>query len=877
MNPRATLDDLVGAIVDGVDPDWTEVESQELGNHEKKFIQGLRIVAGVSAVHRTHSAPDPLDDAAGDLSLAAEASAPLGRLAHFDLLEVIGEGTFGKVFRARDTRLGRTVALKVLKPEVSSQAALVKRMLHEARALAAISDPHVVTVFEADVYDGCAGLCMEYIKGQTLEELLARQGRFSAEEANLVGQHVCRALAAVHGAGLVHRDVKARNVMRAEYGRHVLMDFGAGVSGARVEAGGVPALTGTPLYLAPEVLAGAAATVASDIYAVGVLLYHLTTGSYPINAGSIEAIREAHRRGDRSNLHDSRPDLPDAFVRLVNRALAPDPQQRFATAGAMRSELKQVFSAAADPAPVAPGVEAPGRAPEGPGLLHRAGFSRVSRRVFAAAAAVALLVVAALVWTGTRPGSGRGAPATGAARLAVLPLRNLTGGPDWRVDAVTEDLMTTFGMIPGVQVAGWTSVQTVSRGSAVSAEEIASALNVTWLLEGSVRQAPDETDQMVVTLRLLHAGSAAPAWTTSVTKRASDLFAVARDAVDGVCERMGVAVNAEARTRALVPHSQNSEARDAYLQARFLMRNERYDNLLAAQSQFERAVQLDPGYGLAYAWLGKCYHEQEIEQVKPVNIARPLAVAALQRALELDDTLADAHTHMGDLQLNYDWNWQDAGRSYTRAIQLNPNSITARMQYSKYLAALGRVDEGIREARVAQDLDPVSPATGNLALLLYYGRQYGESIELYSRRLQMMPGLAQIHFSLGRAYAAQGEFDQAIAQLERTIELGGGAAKNPLDVVELARTYAQAGRSERARELIAPIESSPALMTPRVQAYVGFVYAALGDNDRAFELFQSALNGRFGVLLWAQVDPRLDNLRNDPRYEDMLRVMGLRR
>jgi TolB-like protein/tetratricopeptide (TPR) repeat protein len=852
MKREGELLDLIAAVVDGGSPDWTEVDSRDFTEEEREFVRNLRLVAGVSEVHRTHAAepgtPDP-----------AEPVRAGQRWGRFELLERIGEGGFGEVYRARDPQLHRTVAVKVLKRELASEEQLVNRVLTEGRALAALDHPNIVKVYEADVHEGRAGLCMEYVQGRTLEEQLAVDGPFGAHEATLVGQQVCRALAAVHMAGQVHRDVKPRNVMRAQGGRVVLMDFGAGLLPGTSDAK-QPGVTGTPLYLAPELLAHEAATPQTDVYAVGVLLFHLVTRAYPVTGASLDELRDAHRRGARRNLHDLRPDLGDKFVQVVERAIAPKPGDRFATAGAMLSALTDALGTRTRDVIVSD-VAVPAR-------VRR---SRMSVRSFAIAAGLLVVVVGAGLWRvrDTPPAPAAGGP----IRLAVLPLRNLTGGPDWRVDAVTDDLMTSLGSVPGMQVSGWTSVFAVAKDGR-SVGEIGKALNVTWLIEGSVRPTADSSDQAVVTIRLLHAGSGAPEWTATFTKRVQDLFTVAREVASEIPGKIGMAV-VEARTAVPVEHSQNIEARDAYLQARFLMRNLTRENLLQARELLETAIRLDPDYAQAYAALAKCFTGLEAEQVMSLSEARSRALPAVNRALDLNSGLAEAHSTLGDLRLLYETDWSGAEAAYRRSVELAPGQPVGREQFARYLAARGRIDEAIREARIAAEADPLSAAIGTLAIMMYYARRHDEAIALFQRRAEAMPGLPLVHFSVARAYAANGQFDAAIRELQRAIDLRGGPDTSSLDVAELARTYAQAGRVEEARRLLGEIERGWPETLSMKQEYLGYIYAALGDKDRAFSLFNNAIDEQPRALLWARVDPRLDSVRDDQRYVAMLQRLGL--
>jgi eukaryotic-like serine/threonine-protein kinase len=363
---------VAASISDGAGVDWERVEQKPVDAHETQVLRELRVLDQIAAFHRSPGPPsfepgqddrvpaegswlaiDPSSQPAGAPDAGGEVvDEGLQTWGHLAVLEKIGEGAFGAVYRARDDKLQREVALKLMWPAELDAPSRSSRALKEARLLARVRHPNVATVYGADQIRGRVGLWMELVKGRTLAELLRAQGPFSAREAALVGLDLCRALAAVHGAGLLHGDVKAHNVMREEGGRTVLMDFGTGKDLSQDRAprhqGAADDFAGTPLYLAPEVFEGHARTTATDIYSLGVLLYHLVTGSYPVEGRTREEVERAHRLQERRHLRDVRPDLPEEFVHTVQRALDPDPRQRYQSAGAFESALARFLGATAE-------------------------------------------------------------------------------------------------------------------------------------------------------------------------------------------------------------------------------------------------------------------------------------------------------------------------------------------------------------------------------------------------------------------------------------------------------------------------------------------------------------------------------------------------
>src|SRR5262245_4201909 len=374
------------SIADGSAIDWNAVEAAA-SPEDQAMIDQLRILSELATLHRT--IPMGAPTAPHPFPTRRKPAPPNNRWARLDLIELIGGGASGEVYRAWDRQLEREVALKLLRSDEVEADPQTSRILTEGRLLARVRHPNVVTVHGVTVHDGRLGLWMELVHGATLEDVLSKQGPFSAREATLIGMDVCRALAAIHAAGLIHRDIKAPNIMREHGGRIVLMDFGTGRDVSPEKSDAAPDLAGTPLYLAPEILSGESAGPRTDIYSCGILLYHLVTGSFPVRAGTMDELKTAHARGVRTRLRDARPDLPIAFVRVVDRAIASDPAERYASAGALEEDLVKSLDDA--------------QRPSGPSTTERdAPSPRRQWRPTAILAIGAVLVLVALVWYAMR-------------------------------------------------------------------------------------------------------------------------------------------------------------------------------------------------------------------------------------------------------------------------------------------------------------------------------------------------------------------------------------------------------------------------------------------------------------------------------------------
>jgi len=863
---RESLLPLAESVADGTAIDWDEAATQ-VAPEDRAFVRQLGVLAKLTQIHGTLSeGPGPAVVPVG--AGASRTTPAVGTWAHLTLLERLGGGAYGEVYRAWDRQLQREVALKLLRgvqgveddPETS-------RITREGRLLARVRHPNVISVHGVDVHEGRVGLWMELLRGQTLEQILTTRGAFSAREAALVGIDLCRALAALHTAGLLHRDVKAENIIREDGGRIVLMDLGTGreidTSGRR----GLPDFAGTPLYIAPELFDGTPASEATDVYSLGILLYHLVTGSFPVWAQTVDELRQKHRTVPAIRLRDARADLPTVFVAVIDRAIAKNPVERYTTAGALEADLLRSIDDETLPVPVPTtnAKTATTRWRPGPG-----------RRAVAMAAIVAAVVVAGglIDWFVLRNrGVSPVAATTPIRSIAVLPLANVSGdsSQEYFADGMTDELIATLGQLPGVNVISRTSAMQF-KGTSKPVREIAQALNVDAVLEGTVlvttdARAGDEKAQKRVRIneRLILAGTDTQLWTRTFEHVLTDVLSIQSEVANAVATDLHVRLTPEAQRAIGAAGSQISDAQDAYLEGRSFLTNTNATTLMRAREALERAVRLDPRYARAHAALATAYVWLELAGALPRGEARMLAMNAARRALALDPNLPEAHAAVAVIEFYYDWNMADAGVEFRRALALNPNYSFARGEYAWYLAANGQIAEAVRQASLSADADPLSPeANGAVGMMLYFDRKYDDALRQILRSATLGPNGAQEHGGLSRVYAAKRDFPNAIREMQEAVRLSGNA---PVFVAGLAWVYAEAGNTAQARSVLGRAQTAD----PSVLA---LVYAALGDRARAFDLLDRSVGARSPGVLWARVDPRLDSIRADPRFAPLVAGLG---
>jgi serine/threonine protein kinase/tetratricopeptide (TPR) repeat protein len=842
------LDDVADAIADGRPVDWAALEARLGSRADTELLQELKLLEALASVHRADHSRTPAD---ADAPASLEPDA-LDSWGPFTDLRRLGNGSFGVVYRARDPRLERDVALKLLYRR-RTEATQVSAAVAEGRILARIQHPNVITVHGADVIDGVVGIWMELLAGRTLETELQQRGPFGAPEAALIGIDLCRALAAVHHAGLVHRDVKAQNVMRAAGGRIVLMDFGAGLEAAAVDA--VP--VGTPIYMAPELLDGGPPSTSGDLYALGVLLFKLVTGQFPIDAVDGPALREAVAAGRRRRLRDLRPDVPLPFILAVERATAPSPVDRVGSAAELEQLLERTLISSTTP--IAPVTLA------GTAIAPSAPPVRRSRRrallIGAAATGLAALLAAYEIVTDS-------GPAPSAIRsIAVLPFGNLTGQVDQEAtaDAMTQLLIGNLGQLQSLRVISQTSAMAY-KGSRKSLAAIAQELRVDGIVEGAIGRSGD---RLRVDVQLLRADEAR-IWGQTYQRPTADLFRVQGEIAAMIADAVKLSLTPEQRA-ALSQSPVQSRAQDAFLRGLHRLNDSRPESLRASLADLQDATRLDPTSARAFATLSQCYLRLGNREVMPQDEAYTEALKAATRAQQLDDTVAEAHTQLAEVKFYHEWNWTVARREYERALQLDPNNSHAMARYALFLSALRRSDDAIRYATLARDLDPLSPTVRFApGMAFFYARRYDRAVTEFSHLAEVPPFALSENdrFGLGRALAHSGQIAAAIREINQAIKIGGRLSPY---LTEIARLHAVSGNPGEARRMLQELEGKPSV----APANLAFVRIALGDIDQAFADLQRAVDRRSSVLLWCAVDPRLDPVRTDPRFQRLIAQVGI--
>ena len=825
-----TLLSAAGRIADGEQVDWGSITSSLPSEDQRAIADELAVVQQIAAGHRQLHQLLPVSSDTPPNLMPDRA-----RWGHLDLLNIVGRGSYGTVYRAWDTRLERLVALKLFHGASDPEA-----VMQEGRMLARVRHENVVTVYGADVVDGVAGLWMELIHGETLEHHVKTRGAMTAVEAATLSADVAEALGAVHSAGLLHCDIKAQNVVKESGGRVVLMDLGAGrVVPEAQDSDQLSDVAGTPRYMAPELFhGGATATRSTDVYSFGVMLYFLVSGAFPVDGKSLGELKQAHAMRRSNSLDRVRPGLPPAFLDLVSRATDRDPAQRPKSA----AELQTALAAIAAP------IAVPAAKPRSVGWWA------------AAAAAVVLLalVVARPIFIDHAP------PASDVRSIAVLPIKNLTGDPAkaYIADGMTEVLISNLARIRSFRVQSFAAVNPYRDGASATADT-AKKLGVELLLAGSVTHLDS---RMLVTLTLIDGASGVALWSDELSRDASGLVSGQSQLIRNMANALGVRVPDPEPLQARL----DAGAEDAYL--RGLARTLRAPaETQEAVADFRTATQLAPQF--APAWAELALAEVFVIDNAPLD-QRSSRVEEIRqfanRAIQLDPKFSRGYAARGLLELNQDWNFDAAEQTFRTAITEAPDDGFIRQRLAFLLAARGRLDEAIRFAQEGRALEPmVASRSIALAAMYYYARDFRQAEQEYRRALAIEPNSAVAQFGLGRVFADDGRAAEGAVEIERALARG----RFPEWLAEYARVLVLAGRTADAQRVIDELTAG------QRQPYLAqwaLIAAAQGDVERAFTLLDRAVTERSNSVLWLGVDPRVDPLRTDPRFDRLLTRIGLR-
>ena len=758
----------------------------------------------------------------------------------------------GVVYRAHDQRLERDVAIKVLPSGTLADDAARKQFRKEALVLSRLNHPNIATVYDFDSQDGIDYLVMELILGNDISQTVA-SGALGEKEIVSLGRQISEGLSAAHERGIIHRDLKPGNLRVTTDGRVKILDFGlARVTRQESAEGSTQSIATDPMagtlpYMAPEQLAGASPDRRSDIYAVGTILYEMATGQRPFNEKIATRLTDAILHRTAVPLRALNPNISPELERITLKCLEKDPSRRYHSARELEVDLRRLADG-----DTAPSIST-GHASRRPGKILW----------ITASGAIVLAMVLALPLIRRAERQPPVDNRTGINSLAVLPLANLSNDPtqEFFADGMTEELTTELAHISALRVISRTSTMQY-KDAHKPLPQIARELNVDAVIEGSVLRVGD---RVRITAQLIRAATDTHVWAESYERDLRDVLGLQEEVARNIAQQIQVTLTPEEKTALAANRPVDPEVHDLYLQGLYHLGRSDEEQLMQGIEYFERAVAKDPGYAPAYAGMAECYNTLSTNYWPPRE-AMPKAKAAALKALQLDENLSEAHSALGSVHYLYDWDWRATEEEAKRAMELNPNNASAYDVMANYLSATGRLEDSVAQIERAFAMNPRSvPIMMDRMVVTFMARRYEQAIADGQQAIASAPDAGTLHAWLSVPYALAGHDKEAMAEAETGYRLDN----NPLHESILAAAYAKGGRKAEAEKVLADLKQK--LKKRYSCSYeVGVAYVFLGRRDTAFQFLEKAYQDRSDCMPNLGVDPRLDEIRSDPRYRDLL-------
>ena len=780
-------------------------------------------------------------------------------ISHYRIVEQLGAGGMGVVFKAQDSRLERAVALKFLPEKLAQQPQALDRFQREARAASALNHPGICTIYDIGEQDGRAFIAMEFIDGETLRAHIHGKP-LPLDELLELGIEIADALEAAHAEGIIHRDIKPANIFVTKRGRAKVLDFGLaklvpkGIATADSEGDQsdsnsiVGIISGTPSYMSPEQVRGDGLDSRTDIFSLGLVLYEMATGRQAFGGGTCGVIIEAVLTRPPAPVRSINPDIPQRLEEIIDKALHKNRDQRYQHAADLGADLQRLKRE------IDSGSRSANEISQSPAASNTGPLSSTGELM-----------------------SRRSTDDTRARRasknidsLAVLPFDNASRDPDheYLSDGITASLINILATVPKLRVMAQSTVFRF-KGRAIDPQAIGRDLNVRAVLTGRVMQSGGS---LRIGAELVDVATGSRLWGAQYDRKSGDIFAIQDDISNEISEKLKLQLT-HAQKKKLARHqTEDPEAYQIYLKGRHHWNKWTEEGFYKAIEYFQQAVEKDPSYALAHAGVADSYVLLGWNSYLPPKDAFPKAKAAALTALQFDPDLGEAHTPLAAVLWLHDWHWPEAEKEFKRSLELNPAYPTANHWHAEYVMTMGRHAEAIAQMKNSQTLDPLSLII-NVAIgwAHYMARRYDEALAQLLQTVDLDPNYPVTYWILGLVYRTTGRYDLAITEGEKGVKLSGGS---PMVRASLAHSYGKAGRTKEARQILDDLTSAAKCKYVAPHFFAG-IHIGLGENDRALDCLEQSYEEHSHWLIYLHIDPTMDDLRSEPGFQDLLKRVGL--
>jgi serine/threonine protein kinase/tetratricopeptide (TPR) repeat protein len=783
-------------------------------------------------------------------------------ISHYRIVEQIGAGGMGVVFKAQDSRLERAVALKFLPEKLAQQPKALERFRREARAASALNHPGICTIYDIGEQDGRAFIAMEFIDGKTLG-LHIHGKALPVEEILTLGVQLADALDAAHAEGIVHRDIKPANIFVTKRGQAKLLDFGLaklapkGLASADRDGGDsqdsnsiVGIISGTPSYMSPEQVRGDDLDTRTDIFSLGLVLYEMATGRQAFSGSTGGIVIEAVLTRPPVPVRSINPDIPPRLEEIIDKALDKDRGQRYQHTADMLADLRQLKGE------IDSGRTVGDEASESAAISHPSHLSST------------------ITQSRTSTSHTRGLRPQRVSKivdsLAVLPFENVSRDPEneYLSDGITGSLINILATVPKLRVMAQSTVFRF-KGREIDPQVVGRELNVRAVLTGRMMQSGGS---LRIGTELVDVATGSQLWGAQFDRKLGDIFVIQDEISNEISEKLRLQLTRTEKKRLVRRHTEDAEAYRLFLQGRHHWNRWTEEGFYKAIGYFQQAVEKDTGYALAYTGLAESYVLLGWNSYLPPKDAFPKGKAAAMTALHLDPDLGEAHTPLAAVLWLHDWQWGEAQLEFKRSLELNPAYPTANHWYAEYLMTMGHHVEAMARIKNSQELDPLSLII-NVAIgwASYMARRYDDAVEQLLRTVELDPNYPVTYWILGLLYRITGRYESAVAAGEKAVNLSGGS---PLMRAALAHTYGKSGRAKDALQVLDDLSELADHKYVAPHFFAG-IHIGLGENDRAIEYLEKSWDERCHWLIYLHLDPSMDDLRSNPRFQDLLRRVGL--